>query len=288
MSISKPSSSTAVSGSRSAGGLWVYPGLIILTLVVICLLIDHNVRSIVKVVHEITDVEGPTSAAAYEMEINVLGAELGVRKYLATGDPEHRERFEKDAGDFEHFRLRFKALVETPHEADSERRVAELFALYKRVGESSMELSDKERALSTEAARGFTEIHDLISGTIRPGVDPATAGGIAFIQLTGDFAADLAGTGAWMGRYRWNADPQSREQTLARLAEARAHLGELRALELVRAEREWAGQLAVIGERTLGQIEQVLALDDATRESQKRFIELRNALDDLLGSTDAS
>ena len=85
---------------------------------------------------------------------------------------------------------------------DSEQRIGALFARYKKVDETSMELSDQERVLSSEAARGFTELHDIISSTIRPGADTATAQGRALADLTGDFLADLAGAGAWMGSYR--------------------------------------------------------------------------------------
>ena len=52
-------------------------------------------RTAQKAMHEVADVEEPTSAAAYEMEINVIGTGLGVLKYLDTGDPQYRDRVEK-------------------------------------------------------------------------------------------------------------------------------------------------------------------------------------------------
>ena len=42
------------------------------------LVVNANVRTIEKDLTEITTVEEPTSAAAYEMEINVIGTGLGL------------------------------------------------------------------------------------------------------------------------------------------------------------------------------------------------------------------
>ena len=64
-------------------------------------------RTAQRAMHEVAEVEEPTSAAAYEMEINVIGAGLGVLKYLDTGDPQYRDRVEKDEADFERFKARY-------------------------------------------------------------------------------------------------------------------------------------------------------------------------------------
>jgi hypothetical protein len=58
-------------------------------------------------------VEEPTSAAAYEMEINVLGTGFGVLKYLDTRDPRYRDRVEDDTGDFARFHAQYLSLADS-------------------------------------------------------------------------------------------------------------------------------------------------------------------------------
>ena len=73
-------------------------------------------RTAQKAMHEVAEVEEPNSAAAYEMEINVIGTGLGVLKYLDTGDPQYLARVEKDEADFYRFKARYDQLAETRRE----------------------------------------------------------------------------------------------------------------------------------------------------------------------------
>ena len=63
-------------------------------------------------IREITEVEEPTSAAAFEMEINLLGTGFALVAYLHDHDPAHLERIAKDEADFEHFQRRYHELAE--------------------------------------------------------------------------------------------------------------------------------------------------------------------------------
>ncbi len=65
---------------------------LLLSLFVISALVTFfQARVVDEKVREITEVEEPTSAGAYEMEINMIGTGLGVLKYLQTGDEIHRQ-----------------------------------------------------------------------------------------------------------------------------------------------------------------------------------------------------
>ncbi len=89
-------------------------GSLLVILLTTGLVVNRKLRTIEKDLTEITTVEEPTSAAAYEMEINVIGTGLGVLKYLDTGDPRYRLRVEKDEADFERFKAQFDRLAGTP------------------------------------------------------------------------------------------------------------------------------------------------------------------------------
>ena len=61
-----------------ANKLWIGFGILILLLAVTSIIIAVNIKLIDRALKKITLVEEPTSAAAYEMEINVVGTGLGV------------------------------------------------------------------------------------------------------------------------------------------------------------------------------------------------------------------
>ncbi len=64
--------------------LWIGFGIFFLIMIIQSLIIDRNTTGIRENLNEITEVKEPTSDAAYEMEINVIGMGLGV---LGTSKP---------------------------------------------------------------------------------------------------------------------------------------------------------------------------------------------------------
>ena len=262
--------------------LWIYLCVIVLSLVITGVIIDRNVASMAGVVRSITRFEEPTSAAAYEMEINVIGAGLGVTKYLATGNAAHRERVRDDTGDFGRYHAQFMSLARTPHEKEFGRRAADLFGEYAAVGATAMSLSDQERALSSQVARGFSRVDEIVDQEIKPQVDRATPQRQSFARSAEEIDAVMAETGSWLGNYLRTGRAEYRERVSRSIGEVRERLGPFRSLELAAAERKWAVEIeAVVGETVL-LVEQILAINDSLLLNRKRFIELRNALDDLL------
>jgi len=65
---------------------------LMLIFIIASLIIGASIWSIGKALEEITSVEEPTSAAAYEMEINIVELSRDVLDYRETGEPQYRER----------------------------------------------------------------------------------------------------------------------------------------------------------------------------------------------------
>ena len=100
------------------------------------LVIYGALRTAQRAMHEVAEVEEPTSAAAYEMEINVIGTGMGVLNYLDTGDPQFRARVEKDEADFERFKARYDQLADTPAGKELGNKVGALFPGVRSIGRS--------------------------------------------------------------------------------------------------------------------------------------------------------
>ena len=93
--------------------LWLGFGTLVLMLVLASLVIYFGERAVDEALREIAEVEEPTRAASYEMEINIVEIGQDVLDYLETGDPEYRERFANNRADFERFKARYDALADT-------------------------------------------------------------------------------------------------------------------------------------------------------------------------------
>ena len=86
-------------------------GLLLSRFAIAALVSPFQARIVDEKVREITEA---TSAAAYEMEINLIGSGMGVLQYLQTGDYIYRQRVLKDEADLERFEAQYHLLAETP------------------------------------------------------------------------------------------------------------------------------------------------------------------------------
>ena len=103
-------------GRLNRVGIKVVLGMgLLLSLFVIAALVSlFEARVVDEKVRGITEVAEPTSAAAFEMEINLISTGMGVLQYLPTGDYIYRQRVAMDEADFERFEAQYHLLGETP------------------------------------------------------------------------------------------------------------------------------------------------------------------------------
>lgn len=134
--------------------LWLGFGIVILIFIVASLIIFLSERSVRSALDEIANVEEPTRAAAYEMEINAVEMNRDVLGYLDSGDPWYREQFEEDRADFEDFKSRFDELVDTQTGIDQAERIGLLFEEYAALGESLMDEYDEQTTGGTNEPGG--------------------------------------------------------------------------------------------------------------------------------------
>ena len=92
--------------------LWLGFGVLILIFVLASLVIFVSERAVNDALREIVEVEEPTQAASYEMEINAVEMGQDVLDYLETGDPEYRVQFANNRANFERFKVRYDVLAD--------------------------------------------------------------------------------------------------------------------------------------------------------------------------------
>jgi hypothetical protein len=133
--------------------------------------IRSGLRAVHRAMHTVTEVAEPISAAAYEMEINVVGTGLGVLKYLETGSSFHRERVVKDTADFARFKATYDGLAATPETKELGAKIDAAYKEFRTLGGYLMDASDEQRILSTLIAGRFKMISWHLSEQIQARID---------------------------------------------------------------------------------------------------------------------
>ena len=246
------------------------------------LVIYGALRTAQKAMHEVADVEEPTSAAAYEMEINVLGTGLGVLKYLDTGDPQYLARVEKDEADFYRFKARYDQLAETPKGKELGNKVGVLFEEFVQLGQVLMDGRDERETLFRAIAENFEVIDGILDEEIQENLDEAGPDGQETVIEAAAMEGDIAEVGAWLGNYLRVPTPAYRERIYNNARDFRAHLAEFKSLRLNETERQRTERLEKIFSRTFSMIQKDLALHDELQVQVRRFFVLREEMDYVL------
>lgn len=262
--------------------LWIGFGVLLLIMALTGLIIMRELRQSVRELEKITRVEGPTSAAAYEMEINMIGTGLGVLKYLDTGDPQHRARVTKDEGDFNRFMAQYDKLAETPQHKEMGARLNRLYQEYKTLGVTLMDNRDRQEQLFAALAENFGQLEQLIDERLKQAIRRQGTAALKKLEEAAYLESDISKVGVWLGNYLRTPRPEYRARIFANAEDFRGHLTRFNRLPLTAAERHWTAALARAYAQTIAQTQEALKLTARRQEQGLRFFALREAMDNLL------
>ena len=246
------------------------------------LVIYGALRTAQRAMHEVADVEEPTSAAAYEMEINVIGTGMGVLNYLDTGDPQFRARVEKDEADFERFKARYDQLADTPAGKELGNKVGALFQEFVQLGEVLMDKRDEHETLYRAIAENFEVIDGILDAEIQENLDEAGPDGQEKVLEAAAMEVQLGEVGIWLGTYLQVSVPEFRKRIFGNARDFRKHLVRFKRLRLSKTERQSTAKLEKLFNRTLSMIQKDLALNAELQEQVRRFLGLREQMDHVL------
>lgn len=250
---------------------------ILLTLVAIGITLGQRQRAIQRDLDLIADVEEPESAAAYEMEINVLGAGLAVKKYLFSGDAAQHDRLAKDEADFDLYHAEYVRLADRDIEQDLARELSELNRRYREAGRELMRLRDRRAVLHAQLAANIEEIDRILadSGFDDPELE-------AKYRVSLGLVADVSELGAWQGSYLAGMHEPHRRRIAEDLNNIHRHIIDLQDLPLSTGERETVQRIVGVVEQIAASVDGIQDVGDALSGRIGDFGRLREEMDELI------
>jgi hypothetical protein len=142
----------------------------------------------------VADVEEPESAAAYEMEINVLESGLAVKKYLLEGDAAELDRLSGDEADFIRFLAEYERLGDGGTERNLAREIAAISQRYRDIGHNLLRLGQDRVALHVQLAADVEQIDYFFVA-----MEFAKTEGKPLEREALSLQADIGELGTWLG-----------------------------------------------------------------------------------------
>ena len=170
--------------------------------------------TVARALTEVTEVEEPTSAAAYEMEINVVEIGLKVMKHLDTGNPQYRERVVEDTADFARFKAQYDRLAETEQGKALGEQVGAFYHEFLTVGEALMNQKGQQETHFVTIAANFATLDEIIDDRLQAHIDREGPDGQQKAEEAVALEADGGEVGTWLGNYLQTHEPEQQRVIL--------------------------------------------------------------------------
>ncbi len=261
--------------------LWLGFGVLILISVVAYLVIFLRERSIGRALNEIVEVEEPTRAATFEMEINSAEMSRDILDYLDSGDPAYRERFADDKADLERFAAQYERLVDTPKSHDQVERIDSVYGRYATLGGELMDAKDDQDAATGRVNVSLVEIDEIFDNHLQAGAPGGGPEGAEKARLAAGMEADVAEVGTYVNNYLREPEDEYRALALESADDFREELARFEELDLTEEERDEAEELGNAFEELAGQSRDAFAAADSIAQREAEFVGLQEELDDV-------
>ncbi len=258
----------------TASKLWFGFGLLFLLLTATGLLVSHRLQTIEKALNTIVAVREPASAAAYEMEVDLLDTAAAVRDYVRTNEAVHKVRVAAGYADFDRLKIQYDRQVRSPASRALSQRIDAAYRAFRAMGDTLMDLSDRHRTLATSFEVSTQALHAILEDNLE-GIDGRGRDGDRKLFELGLMTADVGQitSAAPAGlRARITERANSFEQALARF----------RGLRLSEDEQRRA---AAIGERFrdfVAHARALIGVEGALSRYQARFSRMRTHVQGLI------
>jgi PAS domain S-box-containing protein len=246
------------------------------------LMIFNGLKQLEQTVGQVTDIDEPISAAAYEMEINTISSGMAVLKYLETGEAEYRAQLAKIEADFGRFKAQYDRVVGTETGKELGQKIVVLYQEFKTLGKILMDRKDEQELIFSKIGTEFEKLDEIVDKKIQANIDRQGAGGIEKTIRAGKMKANIAEVSAWLGNYLRTPKKTYKERIFANANDFLKELGQFKKLNLTEAEKHWTGELGKAFKQTLPRIQRVLVIHNSQQNGLDKFLDLRAQMDDLL------
>ena len=256
---------------------------ILLLIVFILGLISYNrVSKINDSIGAVINVEEPTSAAAYEMEINLVETSLGLISYLKDSDPQHLENLKRDMSEFEHFQQQYYNLCTTDKGRDLGVKIQKEFDKIKALITQLLESDALQTGKMDAFLKDFDAMDALLDDKIQTVIQPDVPQAYKKLEASMEMEVNNNGMTRCVGSFLRTHKDIYITNMKRDIEDFRVFLKAYHALNLTANERKWANEMGALFETNTQRAEEIVALEKKEIERVNVFMELRRNIDSLL------
>jgi len=271
-----------ITGLNISTKLWLGFGVVLLVLAISGVLSIVQLGSIGGRLVEITEVEEPTSEAAYEMEINLIGTGFGVLGYLEDHDPEHLNRIEGDKKDFANFQAQYYDLCETEEGRNLGTTINKEFKKYTGTADGLIKVEDEQTKKMKSLLNNLSEMDAILNEKIQASINQNDPLLLEKTRYSMELEININGIAKGLGNYIRAHDPVYEARVLDDEKDFQSFLSAYKGLALSTEEIQWAEQVERLFISSIEAAKSIIALEKKKGVMLADLVKLRREIDVLL------
>ena len=257
-------------------------GFVLLIFAISGLVTITQIRNIGKNLDEIIQVEEPTSAAAYEMEINLIGTGFGLLGYLEDRDPKHLERIKGDVDDFGRFQKQYSALAETEKGKELGDKLKNEYDKFKVLAYKIIELEDEQDTKLVALFKNHDEMDDLLDEKIQISIKSGEPRSYIKMQAALEMEINVDEIASGLGEYLRVHEAKYEQGVLKDESDFRKFVDVYEGIGLKPEEKQWALEMRRLFGESVELTKEIIQLDKEIGAGRDEFIKIRRDMDDLM------
>ena len=239
-------------------------------------------RDISSHLDQVINVEEPTSAAAYEMEINLIGTGFGLLGYLEDRDPKHIERINGDIDDFGKFQKQYGELAQTVKGKELGVQVNKEYDNFKILAYKLIGLEDDQDKKIVTLFKNHDDMDNLLDDKIQVSIDPNGSQAYTKMQAAMEMEINVNGIAKGLGEYLRAHLAVYEDRVLKDEGDFRRFLKVYEGLDLTLEEKQWALEISRLFEDSAKLCEEIIQLDKEIDAGRDEFVKIRRDMDVLM------
>lgn len=145
-----------------------------------------------------------------------------------------------------------------------------------------MNTRDEQSSLLLEVSEAWDRIDNIVDKRIGSDKNSQNLTDLKKSKAGVNVEADVAEVGLWLGNYLQNPKAEYRNRIFASADECLGNLALFRSAELTQEDQRAAGEVKTVFDQAIARVAKILDLNDSLIEDRRRFIQLRDQLDNIL------
>ena len=233
-------------------------------------------------IREITGKEEPTNAAAYEMEINLVGTGFSVLSYLHDRDTSHLDAINQDKQDFENFRSLYGTFIESSEEKTLGVKLDEGYSEFEATADELIRIEDLQTEKLNSLLDNLDQM-DTLADQIQASVNPSERDAYAKLEAALEMEINTNGIAKSLGNYLRTHQRQYEEEVYQSEQDFYRYYEQYSSLALSEGEKQSAQQMVGLFENSVELSKIIIDLDRAKEAALTNFVETRGELNVALG-----